>query len=246
MELILTVFKILYRSGICLFMTFLISCTTTQTIWQSAAPVTPEITKNIEEQKQKIIIINKKLQTAMQVFCEQSCSYPLKFKQDMTINAYADGDSINVLYGMLNFATPYELTIVLAHELAHNIMKHTSKQEKNAILGAIIDIGAAIGKIDTQGAFMKIGGKAYSQEFEKEADYIGLYIMARAGYDVDNAAKFWRKMADNNPQNIKTIKSNFYSSHPGSAERYILLEKTSAEIKIKKQKHQPLIPNFLQ
>ena len=54
MELILTVFKILYRSGICLFMTFLISCTTTQTIWQSAAPVTPEITKNIEEQKQKM------------------------------------------------------------------------------------------------------------------------------------------------------------------------------------------------
>ena len=40
-------------------------------------------------------------------------------------------------------------------------------------------------------------------------------------------------MANTRPQNIKTIK-DFYSSYPGSMERYILLEKTVTEINIKK------------
>ena len=42
----------------------------------------------------------------------------------------------------------------------------------------------------------QIGVAAFSQAFELEADYVGLYILARAGYPTKNAAAFWRKMAE--------------------------------------------------
>ena len=48
---------------------------------------------------------------------------------------------------------------------------------------------------------------------------MGLYIMARAGYETANASDFWRRMAKDNP-----LESNiFATSHPTTAMRYVLL-----------------------
>lgn len=81
-----------------------------------------------------------------------------------------------------------------------------------------------------------------TKQFEVEADYVGLYIMARAGFSIENAANIWRKFAVKFPHKIQ---NSFFSSHPGSAERFVILNKTIQEIKHKKRKSLELFPEGL-
>jgi len=99
-----------------------------------------------------------------------------------------------------------ELALVIAHEMAHNLMKHIEAKKQNAMGGFLADLALAV---LTRGAykdanFANAAGQAYSQEFESEADYVGLYILAKAGLPIDEAPKFWRRMAIAHPANIKT------------------------------------------
>lgn len=153
----------------------------------------------------------------------KSCDFAVRLAPDDVKNAYADGKNIVVYKGLMDFfKTDEEIALVLSHELAHNSMKHIDAKQKNAMVGGIfgllLDIAAAGAGINTNGEFAKTGagiaGNSYSVEFEQEADYVGLYFMKKAGYDIENAAGFWRRMAVNNSQAI-TIKS----SHPTTPQR---------------------------
>ena len=163
------------------------------------------------------------------------------------VNAYTDGQYIAVTTGMLESTSEEELALVIAHELAHCFEGHISKKKSNemwgAIGGALLDglstaLGApSYGRYERRAA--QAGATAFSQSFELEADYVGLYIMARAGYYTGRAAGFWRKMGQRNP-----LDSNDITGTP-TAERYILLEKTHAEIRQKITEGQLLEPNRL-
>ena len=65
-----------------------------------------------------------------------------------------------------------ELQFILAHELAHNIEGHINKMTNNSIIGTILDIAAAGAGIDTSGSFGAMGAQMYSQDFEREAEYV--------------------------------------------------------------------------
>jgi predicted Zn-dependent protease len=97
--------------------------------------------------------------------------------------------------------------------------------------------------VNTGGEFTKQGGAAgamtYSQDFEREADYVGLYILARSGRPFANSPNFWRRMAQESPGSIK-----YASSHPTSAERFVRLEKVVAEIEGKQAQGAPLLPEL--
>jgi len=155
------------------------------------------------------------------------------------INAYTDGQRIYVTPGLLRFVqSDTELAIVLSHEIGHAVLDHVQKTLGNRILGTIFDIAITVATgVSTQGIFGDIGALIYSKEFEKEADYIGTYIAAISGYDVSDAPNLWRRMAAEYPGSTKDI---FLATHPSSPERYILIEKTVAEIKEKQEKGLPL------
>ncbi|MGC8976304.1 MAG: M48 family metalloprotease [Candidatus Ratteibacteria bacterium] len=159
------------------------------------------------------------------------------------INAYTDGQRIFVTVGLLRFLQDdTELALVLSHEIAHAVLGHVEKTLGNRILGTILDIAIILTTgINTQGIFGDIGALVYSKEFEKEADYLGTYILAASGYDITNAANLWRKMAAEYPGSTKDI---FLATHPSSPERYILIEKTVKEIKEKQEKGLPLTIEF--
>ena len=177
-----------------------------------------------------------------------ACDFRVELSDEEQKNAYADGKKIVINKGMMDFfKSDEEIALVVSHELAHNSMKHIDSQKTNAIVGGaiglLLDIAAAVGGVNTSGDFSRIGsnlgGGAYSIEFEEEADYVGLYFMALAGYDIDNAANFWRRMATANPKAI-TIKT----SHPTSPERFLAIESTVMEIKDKSESGQPLKPEL--
>ncbi|NFV80026.1 M48 family metallopeptidase [Magnetospirillum aberrantis] len=180
---------------------------------------------------------------------DMACAYTLDYQpRDNVINAYADGSAVLITGGMARFAENDELALVMAHEIAHNARDHVASKRAGAItgmiLGSILDglVGALAGGASTGGAFGRMGeqagGGVYSQDYEAEADYVGLYIMARAGYAIDGAPTFWRKMAEVNPDAI----SRAYS-HPTTPERLVAMDAAVAEIKAKLAAGQPLAPN---
>jgi hypothetical protein len=174
---------------------------------------------------------------------DKSCAYPVVLGDGDEVNAYADGKQVVIQRGMMRFATSdTELALVISHEIAHNSMSHVRSKMTNYALGTVVDLAAQILLgIPTQGLFGKLAGNAYSQGFESEADYVGLYIMAQSGGDIDNAPQFWRRMATLSPN---AIKSSHLASHPATPERFVALEETVKEIKAKKAAGKPLVPNL--
>ncbi len=170
---------------------------------------------------------------------EAKCDYGIMQNDENAINAFADGKNIIINRGMMRYANDNELALVISHELAHNIMKHIEARKGNRFLGALLDGLAAAFGVYTGGTFAQAGAMAYSKDFEEEADYVGLYIMALAGLDIDSAPNFWRKMAAINPRGV-----NYATTHPSSPHRFVFLEKTVEEIKQKIKDGKPLIPEF--
>lgn len=205
-----------------------------------------------------ISVVRNKATVEIRMKSRQTCSYGVVMLEDISVNAWTDGKLIYVPTGMLSFASDQELALVISHEMAHCTEGHIKKKKTNAIagmtagmiLGAIVDIGMAATfggpvyptNMNTMGQSAGLAGaSAFSQAFEEEADYIGVYFMARAGYKLDRVAEFWRRIAKNNPE-----KSNSFSgSHPPSAKRFLLIEKTIAEVALKKRNNEELIPNMV-
>lgn len=174
----------------------------------------------------------------------KACKYPASVNQEQVINAFADGKEIYIARGMMSFAKDdVELATVLGHEMAHNTMAHIDAKKQNMGVGFLADLAATIlsrGKVSNTN-FMQLGAQAYSQEFESEADYVGLYILAAAGFPIENAPAFWRRMAAAHPAGIRT---NHSASHPSTPYRMLALEETVNEIKEKIAKGLPLTPNL--
>jgi hypothetical protein len=114
-------------------------------------------------------------------------------------------------------------------------------------LGAVVDIGLLVSAgVNTQGVFSQTGAgagrKAYSKEFEREADYMSLYFMVRAGFDTTKAADVQRKIGIAKPG---TLYSNYASTHPSSPERAANLEAALQEVAGKVVRQEPLLPSAL-
>jgi Zn-dependent protease with chaperone function len=191
----------------------------------------------------KIAVLRDGKMVDISVTPKDSCDYPVELADQDIVNAFADGKKIYVTKGMMRFINDdRELALVISHELAHNTMGHIDKKRGNAMIGGLVDVLAAAYGVNTQGAFSKMTGAAYSQDFEMEADYVGLYAMALSGAEVDGVANFWRRLGAANPGSIG--QQGYFSSHPSSPERFLAIEKAAAEIKAKRLAGKPLRPEM--
>ncbi len=83
-----------------------------------------------------------------------------------------------------------------------------------------------------------LGRLLYSHEMEANADKIALYILARAGYNLENVRDFWK---DHAPY---LGYSREGASHPSPKNRDIAMAKTIAEIRLKQRKGIELLPTY--
>ncbi|HKY03194.1 MAG TPA: M48 family metalloprotease [Burkholderiales bacterium] len=174
---------------------------------------------------------------------QRSCAFRSFLANQDVINAAADGKKILVTRGMMRFVRDdSELALVIGHELAHNAMGHIDAKRGNFALGTILDVLAAAYGVNTQGMFGNAAASAYSQDFEAEADYVGLYMMATAGFELNNAPQFWRRMAVAHPSSIRG--GGMMASHPASPERFVSLEEAIKEIRTKQASGAPLQPEL--
>lgn len=98
------------------------------------------------------------------------------------------------------------VAVVMGHEVAHAIANHGRERMSQGLLanGLLGTISGAMGQnpTATQQVFMQamgmgtqIGMLKFSRQHESEADKIGLIFMAMAGYDPNEAPKFWERMS---------------------------------------------------
>lgn len=195
-----------------------------------------------------VSVLRDSAELRVEIPMDTVCAFAAVAQKSDDLNAFADGEKIYVTSAMMRFAAEEgELETVVAHEIAHNAMRHIDAKKRNALLGgllgAALDIGLATQGVYTGGEYAnqlaKLGAMVFSQDFEREADYVGLYLMARADHDVSHAANLWRRMATESPGSIK-----FATTHPTTAERYVRLERTIQEIEAKRASGAPLLPEL--
>jgi Zn-dependent protease with chaperone function len=157
------------------------------------------------------------------------------------INAFAlPGGPMFVNRGMIEAARGEgEVAGVMAHELAHVLLRHgtanATKQQGfqiGAIAGAIAGavIGGNLGQIVSQGSQFGLGTwlMKYSREYEKQADLVGAQIMARAGYDPRDLAHMFetiQKQGGGSPP-------QWLSSHPNPGNRTQYINAEAAMLRI--------------
>ena len=104
-----------------------------------------------------------------------------------------------------------------------------ARLNQNATAGAAIGgilasvLGGGAGAVQqAQQAGALVGGRAYSKDFELEADALGTVIAARAGYDPVLGAEFFTRLRD--PGNV------FLGTHPPNADRIDIVRETAANL----------------
>lgn len=169
-----------------------------------------------------------------------ACRSRLDLARTRGINAFADGAMIAVTAGLMDLIDDDDqLAAIIGHELAHNILGHRRMREENRRKGAMVGevLAMLTGARDLESHWARVGGGAFSQMFETEADYVGLYFVAAAGFNVRSAPVVWRRMVLANPATIAHA-----GTHPTSPERFVLLARTVEEILAKQDRGAPLTP----
>jgi len=148
---------------------------------------------------------------------------------DKSVNAFATlGGYVYVHTGLISTTTSEaQLASVVGHEIGHVVGRHGLENVKKAqkmqfgvlgaaILGAIFggekgaQAGADLGGLIAGGYLMKHGRDA-----EREADFLGLYNIERAGYNTGGMIDMFQMLASLSPNQMGSI----LSSHPPPAER---------------------------
>ncbi len=153
-----------------------------------------------------------------------ACDYRVVFANSPMVNAATDGQSVTVMRGLVNLlARDEELALVIGHEIGHNVLGHFAR-------------GRALGH---QAGPFNPGAHASMRRFEREADYVGLYFVALADYDMESAIQSSHRMAAVGPMSDRGS-----ATHPSQAERHAGLQAALREIRAKVAQGQPLKPNL--
>ncbi len=177
-----------------------------------------------------------------------ACAIPIELRIADDVNAETNFRKITINSGMIAIAkTDAQLATIVGHEMAHVFMGHGEKKEFNMTLGKIggtlVDGGFLLAGVSTRGAFgnrfASAGAAAYSPAFEREADYVGAYYTARAGYDIEGTEEIWFTSGIMHPDSIR-----FTTTHPAAPIRFVQMKKVAAEIAEKKRRGLPLDPEL--
>ncbi|KAJ3064353.1 hypothetical protein HDU98_012222 [Podochytrium sp. JEL0797] len=128
------------------------------------------------------------------------------------------------------------LAAVLAHEIAHVLSRHTAEDMgvtqffqlftdlAHSVLYTLslnLPMLSDIGGRALDGAAPYFSTLPYSRLMEMEADVIGLFLMAVAGYNPERASEFWTHLSTTDPTTTSASPAfmEFLSSHPSHTHR---------------------------
>ena len=164
---------------------------------------------------------------------------------DKVVNAWCmPGGKIAVYTGLLKVTKNTDaLSIVMGHEIAHAVARHSVERASQAMT---INIGTQVADVFLGGAINRtrntVGQNTgldifqlgimnpFGRKQETEADYLGLIFSSLSGYDIRESVKLWERMAQKNKGKEPPV---FLSTHPSSQKRIENLENWIREVIIK-------------
>lgn len=201
------------------------------------------------EQTAMVKRVGQKLATAVEEYlksnglAEEVKQYAWEFNlvQNKEVNAFCmPGGKIVVYEGILPVTQDEaSLAVVLGHEIAHAVAKHSAERLSNAykqqvgmqVIGSVAQAAGASSSLQQLGsAVLGVGAQAWSSGFsrsqESEADHIGIIFAAMAGYDPEVAISFWQRMAA-----AGSGKTSIFSDHPSDEKRIKQIQEWMPEAK---------------
>jgi predicted Zn-dependent protease len=162
---------------------------------------------------------------------KQNFRWEFRVVASKQLNAFClPGGKVVVYTGILPVCkTESGLATVMGHEIAHALAHHGAErmaQQKMVDVGRV-GLTAAFSDLPPEKQMQMqaiLGAGAnfgillpFSRSHESEADRIGLYLMAAAGYDPHEAARFWVRMQEASKSGGSP--PEFMSTHPSSNRR---------------------------
>lgn len=165
--------------------------------------------------------------------------YSFEVINSRVVNAFTvGGGRVFVYRGLIEqMNNEAELAGVLAHEIGHNVGKHTAKQLSDNLLTQGLVSGASVllsgGDQKRREAYERAGGSVafftsmkFSRDDEREADFLATYNLYQLGYDPRAMMSMFetlRRIQGGDPSRLEV----FFQTHPSCAER---IENTGAEL----------------
>lgn len=160
-----------------------------------------------------------------------------KLVKDETVNAWCmPGGKIVIYTGILPISkNEAGLAAIMGHEVAHALANHGQQRMSASYVqqGVAIAGNVAIKDEASRNAFNQyygIGSQVgvmlpFSRAHETEADKIGMYLMAIAGYNPQEAAELWKRMSANSGGGAPP---ELLSTHPANETRIANIESLAA------------------
>lgn len=160
--------------------------------------------------------------------------YTVKVIERQVPNAFTfPGGFIYLTKGLIDITdSEHEIAAVLAHEIAHNVLRHALKAMEAerkwtpAIIAAIVGSVASSGEIARQlplfvGSLIESVMLGYSRKFEQEADVYGLNYLIKAGFNPVGMLTVFEKLEriETLSYGGQTIWQAYTSTHPGLSDR---------------------------
>jgi predicted Zn-dependent protease len=161
--------------------------------------------------------------------------FTIKVIDSDEINAFAlPGGFFYVNSGLvLRADEESELAGVMAHEISHVAARHGTRNETKAQIAQYAMIPAMIFIPGTWAGYaiyeglqfaVPLGYLKFSRDAEREADFLGLQYMYKAGYDPNSYVSFFEKIQAEERHHPGSI-PKIFSTHPPTAERIQNIQK---------------------
>lgn len=119
------------------------------------------------------------VRTRIDVAAPPGCPGMFEVLTDKPMAASADGSIVQIGVRFLERYPDAEAAVVIAHELAHNILRHRTRLNQAGVRrGLLRELGR--------------NGRLH-RKVESQADLLGVHLLRNAGYDPAGAARFWRE-----------------------------------------------------
>jgi predicted Zn-dependent protease len=195
---------------------------------------------------QTVTEVGRKIQAAVESYMQQNnlsdklrnFAWEYNLVADNSINAWCmPGGKVVVYTGILPVCVDEAgLAVVMGHEIAHAVAEHgNERMSQQLLVNGLLAAGEIALSVQRNpklthqiallaaGAGSQLGLLAFSRKHESEADELGLIFMAMAGYDPNEAPKFWDRMQKASGSGRGT--PEFLSTHPSHGTRIENLNK---------------------